>query len=232
MARADHHHGVMEHIAPSRPSLFKGGPSHGFPSEDPTMCVSLTHSPTTTDKLQAAPPRRGDSSRAYWSVVLEPSSSMMSSPEEHNIHQQYAVPFHNTELHLTTDNNTSYSPQGRSCSQPFISLQERKTIGDCNLMRWSAPEYRQNQCHRCSRHFSQSSHLNQHMRAVHENLKPNKCGLCRRPFAKKHDLISHHSAVHSRARPFDCSICGKAFAKKSNMWRHVSSVHAPTPQEA
>jgi len=77
----------------------------------------------------------------------------------------------------------------------------------------------------CAQVFTQKSHLNQHVRAVHEGLRPFHCTLCNRSFGKKYDLTSHLDAVHFNIRNHICNECGKAFSKRSNLVRHCVRVH-------
>jgi len=77
----------------------------------------------------------------------------------------------------------------------------------------------------CDQLFTQSSHLNQHIRAVHDRLKPFHCTLCNRSFGKKYDLTSHRSAVHLKVKGHTCQECRKPFAKRSNLVRHYAKVH-------
>lgn len=81
-------------------------------------------------------------------------------------------------------------------------------------------------CQICGTSFSQKSHLTQHLRTVHEKLRPHKCQQCPMAFAKRYDLNSHVDAVHSKERPHRCEECNKQFAKRSNLTRHMGYVHS------
>lgn len=81
------------------------------------------------------------------------------------------------------------------------------------------------QCSTCKVAFSQKSHLTQHVKTVHEKIRPYKCESCPRAFGKRYDLISHVDAVHKKERPHACKYCDKQFAKRSNLTRHVEHMH-------
>lgn len=82
-------------------------------------------------------------------------------------------------------------------------------------------------CDHCKMQFSQSSHLKQHIRAVHELLRPFQCVKCERPFGKRFDVESHFRAVHENYRPHICPVpdCARPFSKRSNCKRHVTKIH-------
>lgn len=81
------------------------------------------------------------------------------------------------------------------------------------------------QCDICKVAFSQKSHLTQHVKTVHEKIRPYKCDQCTRAFGKRYDLISHIDAVHKKERPHGCPYCNKQFAKRSNLTRHIEHMH-------
>lgn len=80
-------------------------------------------------------------------------------------------------------------------------------------------------CPSCPVSFSQKSHLTQHIRTVHEKIRPYKCEHCKRAFGKRYDLLSHVDAVHKKERPHACNLCPKQFAKRSNLTRHIDHMH-------
>ena len=80
----------------------------------------------------------------------------------------------------------------------------------------------------CIQQFTQRSHLNQHVRTVHEQQRPHKCNQCDRAFGKRSDLASHESAVHKKERPHVCKVCLRSFAKRGNLVRHEGKLHKET----
>lgn len=139
-----------------------------------------------------------DSRRRFWATVLNPSDE-----------------------HPSSSSSSSGPVRCNECGQMFRSVPELATH--------KARHRRSVRTYRCSsgceRDFTQTSHLNQHVRTVHRNLKPFACDECPRSFGKRFDLTSHKSAVHANERPHVCRVCRKAFAKRSNLVRHENKLH-------
>ena len=47
------------------------------------------------------------------------------------------------------------------------------------------------ECKFCGKTYSQNSHLQHHIRSVHEGIKANKCELCDKEFVRKESLTYH-----------------------------------------
>ncbi|CAG0892396.1 unnamed protein product [Darwinula stevensoni] len=91
------------------------------------------------------------------------------------------------------------------------------------------------QCTVCHKHFTQSSTLYRHLRAMMKledfiwsartpgGLQLYFCSAC--PY--KTGLKGHartHKRVHTRERPFQCSICQRGFTQSSNLYRHMKTM--------
>ncbi len=78
-------------------------------------------------------------------------------------------------------------------------------------------------CPVCEKRFSQVSHVNYHVRTVHEKAeKPRNhvCGECGKAFAARFAL-SKHEKTHTNERPFKCDICDKGFIQKTHLQAHT-----------
>ena len=74
------------------------------------------------------------------------------------------------------------------------------------------------QCLLCSKTFSRSENLDQHMRS-HTGDRPFKCPLCSKSFTQSGNMETH-KRIHSGEKPFKCPLCPKSFSHSGNMERH------------
>jgi len=80
-------------------------------------------------------------------------------------------------------------------------------------------------CEYCGQGFPQKSSRARHIAIVHEKKKPFHCHICDKTFGKKNALTVHIRTVHEKLRPFSCTVCGQSFGVKSHMNKHVRIVH-------
>ncbi|KAH8041059.1 hypothetical protein HPB51_013719 [Rhipicephalus microplus] len=73
----------------------------------------------------------------------------------------------------------------------------------------------------CTKTFTQSGHLNNHMR-LHTGGRPHACPVCQKRFTQTGHL-SNHMRMHTGERPYDCLICDKAFAQSGHLASHLRS---------
>ena len=59
------------------------------------------------------------------------------------------------------------------------------------------------QCQICAKNFGNKSHLNLHLKGVHENLKPFNCDLCAAAFLNYSGLTTHITTVHQKIKPLN-----------------------------
>jgi len=77
------------------------------------------------------------------------------------------------------------------------------------------------QCNQCTKAFSSSHQLAQHVR-IHSQEKPYKCSVCDRSF-KQLSHVQQHMRLHTGERPYKCSDmnCGRSFIQLSNLQQHM-----------
>ncbi|KXJ77556.1 hypothetical protein RP20_CCG007220 [Aedes albopictus] len=81
----------------------------------------------------------------------------------------------------------------------------------------------QHRCNECSKVFSTSSKLKDHMRLVHGERKL-ACHICDKRFILPSQLRIH-AKKHDRDKPFKCDICGKTFKYGQSLWQHKNIRH-------
>lgn len=186
--------------------------------------------------------RPRDSSRGnFWNTVMDggrPPPSLVPSGSFHagfpsvggasSSHVQSLQSFHgstaSSSIHRAGSSRASSSQKRFHCSDCGSSHSTPQDLA-AHKQRNHPKQARPFQCDLCGTGFSQRSHLNQHVRTVHDKVKPHKCQQCNKAFGKKYDLISHKDAVHSNERPHHCEFCNKRFAKRSNLTRHKEKLH-------
>lgn len=85
-------------------------------------------------------------------------------------------------------------------------------------------------CLECNMAFRKMFSYRNHMKCVHQKVRPHKCEECEKSFFFRKDLSKHILAVHERRKPFSCPHCQRCFAKKEHMHRHVRALHASEKQ--
>lgn len=85
----------------------------------------------------------------------------------------------------------------------------------------------ENICPYCQREFKRKTHLKDHVRLVHEGLRPYKCDFCQRSFGLARTLRIHIMG-HTKERPFVCKICEKSFRQKTELNLHMNNHLAST----
>lgn len=122
------------------------------------------------------------------------------------------------------------TPAGHRCSDCGNMYRTGAELRTHKKTKHAAAQARPYQCSTCPSQFSQRSHLNQHVRTVHEKHKPFHCNDCGKSFGKRFDLNAHVDAVHNKERPHGCPHCPTQFAKRSNLKRHIEKLHPHAPQ--
>ena len=80
-------------------------------------------------------------------------------------------------------------------------------------------------CLICNKSLVSAGALKNHIKTVHEKLKPFQCDKCEASFGMKHTLDNHFKAIHLTIKAYKCNICGREFGVKGTFKRHVRNVH-------
>lgn len=74
------------------------------------------------------------------------------------------------------------------------------------------------QCPYCFKYFTQSTHLEVHVRS-HIGYKPFECSYCHKRFTQGGNLRTH-LRLHTGEKPFTCDVCKRSFSRKGNLAAH------------
>ena len=78
-------------------------------------------------------------------------------------------------------------------------------------------------CSLCDKRFRQTSHLNHHVRTVHDKVERPRsrvCGECGKGF-KSWVELEKHALTHSDERPFRCQVCQRGFIQRVHLQNHM-----------
>jgi gas vesicle protein len=81
------------------------------------------------------------------------------------------------------------------------------------------------QCPHCEYKFSANSHLNQHIKSVHDQIKDFECKQCEFKCSSNSQLNRHVKQVHDQIKDFECKQCDYICSNNSHLNQHIKSVH-------
>lgn len=81
------------------------------------------------------------------------------------------------------------------------------------------------QCEKCERKYHTQHLLSMHMKS-HQNLKEYKCKSCSFATNTPYDLNNHVKRMHNPVRPFECPTCKKSFKRRCDVQNHCEAVHS------
>lgn len=84
--------------------------------------------------------------------------------------------------------------------------------------RLKTKKHKSQQCPYCFKYFTQSTHLEVHIRS-HIGFKPFECHFCQKRFTQGGNLRTH-MRLHTGEKPFTCEICNRSFSRKGNLAAH------------
>ena len=79
-------------------------------------------------------------------------------------------------------------------------------------------------CDTCGYRTPHNSVLKQHIRMVHQKIKPYSCGKCHRSFFSE-SRLKDHDAVFHKNQLFSCEKCHKSYKIRRQLQVHIRSIH-------
>ncbi|KFB41632.1 hypothetical protein ZHAS_00009245 [Anopheles sinensis] len=104
----------------------------------------------------------------------------------------------------------------KGCAEPGCSY-----VASSLQLMWMhyRTHYKAFECQHCTRKFSNTSNLRQHIDLVHRGLRSYECGKCGKRFGYSHKLKEHMNA-HEGVRNLQCRYCEKRFTHSSHLTVH------------
>lgn len=112
------------------------------------------------------------------------------------------------------------------CSQTFSSIHKYQRHQQAEHSSESNEE--KNKCPICSKEFRNSWYVVDHIKVVHDKLKPFKCSHCPKTFASAHSKRIHE-LTHTDNFPYACEYCDRRFRLSSKLKIH-SEIHTTKPE--
>ncbi|XP_065365027.1 zinc finger protein 652-like [Calliphora vicina] len=131
---------------------------------------------------------------------------------------------HSDNMKSTDDDDVKDTIVCEKCSHVFATIstfkRHQRTVHATNQT--------MHKCQICSKEFKRKSHLDDHVRTVHEKLRAFKCSHCTKSFASNSSKRVHE-LTHTDEFPFACEWCGKRFRQSFRLKVH-SEIHTTKPE--
>lgn len=129
---------------------------------------------------------------------------------------------HELEAHLNLEHNLE--TELKHCKVCRLAY---KGTHNCSLKKRQQKKCEQKYpCPQCTREFTASQYLKNHIKSVHENRLDYECEQCKKKFVSKPRLTSHIFQTHSSQ--VNCGICDKKIANPQQLKRHKVFAHNET----
>ena len=129
---------------------------------------------------------------------------------------------HELDAHLNLEHGVEMEHKYcKICRLPY------KKVHTCGLLKQKDKQLEQKYlCSECPREFTNSVHLKNHVKSVHENRLDYKCEQCKKKFVSKIRLTAHIFQTHSSQ--VNCGICKKTISNPQQLKRHMVFSHNET----
>ena len=118
--------------------------------------------------------------------------------------------------------STNCKPTLYKCNHENCDYQTRRKIrltNHTNTVHLNLPPIREHTCEECGKAFEKRETLKNHLKTVHQELRPHHCTQCTSSF-KTIDILRRHMKIHSDICGSICPYCGKGFKQSATLYRH------------
>ncbi|XP_062703319.1 zinc finger protein 761 isoform X2 [Aedes albopictus] len=165
--------------------------------------------------------------------AVSQNAELEANADQRDLH--FEVGLENAEPETSRSNTSMHSEMEEVCAVETNVRRKKGTrnvkanskIDDCGQREDKileiTQEKQQHRCNKCSKAFSTSSKLKDHLRLVHGERKL-ACHICGKRFILP-SRLRLHGKKHNSDKPFKCDICGKTFKHGQSLWHHNNILH-------